>query len=252
MASLQDKKGQNEMSRKPVLMVGLILAAAALLGGCVTLTPREILNLPPEPSPKWVTDLPQAADARQLFIVAGCDLTTAWISMHQKDESGNWQMILTTPGFIGMNGLGKTTEGDGKTPVGTFFFNRAFGIADDPGCAIPYSKADENTYWCGDIREGMHYNELVSLADYPDLDQADSEHILDYTFHYQYCLNISYNEEETPGLGSGIFLHCFGDRKPFTHGCVAIPEDQMYYVMTHVVPDCIVVIDSLENLGGSF
>ena len=43
-------------------------------------------------SPEWVTDLPEAQDASQLFIVGGLgmDKTTATVSMHQKDEDGNW------------------------------------------------------------------------------------------------------------------------------------------------------------------
>ena len=28
--------------------------------------------------------------------------------------------------------------------------------------------------------------------------------------------------------------------------------DQMLFIMQHVSPDCAVVIDTLENLGGSF
>ena len=48
--------------------------------------------------------------------------------------------------------------------------NRAFGIADDPGCAISYVKVDNDTYWSGDPREGFHYNELVNIKDLPDLD----------------------------------------------------------------------------------
>ncbi|MBQ1586162.1 MAG: L,D-transpeptidase family protein, partial [Ruminococcus sp.] len=52
--------------------------------------------------------------------------------------------------------------------------------------------------------------------------------------------------------GSAIFLHCLGDRKPRTGGCVAVPEEQMYYIMQHVDPDCVVVIDSMENLGAEF
>ena len=164
---------------------------------------------------------------------------------------------LTVPegsifGFIGKNGLGKTQEGDGMTPVGTFTFNRAFGIAPDPGCAIRYVQADEDTYWSGDVNEGMHYNELVSLKDFPELDRDNSEHILDYPYEYQYCLNISYNADGTPNAGSAIFLHCLGDRKPRTGGCVAIPMDQMYFVMQHVSPDCVVVIDSMEHLGADF
>jgi L,D-peptidoglycan transpeptidase YkuD (ErfK/YbiS/YcfS/YnhG family) len=43
-----------------------------------------------------------------------------------------------------------------------------------------------------------------------------------------------------------------GDRKPYTGGCVAIPENLMKQVMQTVREDCVVVIDTLENLGGSF
>ncbi|MBR5980752.1 MAG: hypothetical protein IK035_01975, partial [Firmicutes bacterium] len=99
---------------------------------------------------------------------------------------------------------------------------------------------------------GMHYNELVRLSELPRLNTAVCEHIIDCVYEYQYCLNISYNARGTAGAGSAIFLHCLGDRKPFTCGCVAIPMDQMLFVMQHVRPDCAVVIDSLENLGGSF
>ena len=215
-------------------------------------TPREIIGLEAEASPEWAVALAEKQDAQQLFVVAVYENTTAWISLHEKDADGVWKMTMSTPGFIGKNGLGKTKEGDGMSPVGVFSFNRAFGIAPDPGCAISYVQVDENTYWSGDAREGMHYNEMVSLTEYPELNLPDSEHIVDYTYQYQYCLNISYNAEGTPGLGSAIFLHCLGDRKPYTGGCVAIPMEQMYFVMQHVSPDCVVVIDTLENLGGSF
>ncbi|MBP3901647.1 MAG: L,D-transpeptidase family protein [Blautia sp.] len=209
-------------------------------------------------SPEWVTALPQAQDenVNQLFVVAGMsmDTTTATISMHQRDEEGNWKQILSTPGFVGKNGLcldEEHKEGCGQTPVGVYSFNKAFGIAPDPGCAIPYTQVDNNTYWSGDDKEGMHYNEMVDLKDYPDLDMENSEHIVDYEYQYQYCLNISFNEDGTPGRGSAIFLHCFGPTKPYTGGCVALPENIMKQVMQNVQPDCVVVIDTLENLNGS-
>lgn len=204
-------------------------------------------------SPEWVGALDAAGDAQQMFIVAafGPDANDAWISLHEKQSDGTWLMIMTTPGFIGKNGLGKTREGDGRTPTGVFHFNCAFGIADDPGSIIPYVKADDDTYWSGDIREGYRYNELVSLRDLPGLDTENSEHIADYIYHYQYCLNISYNEDGIPGLGSAIFLHCFGPAKPFTGGCVAIPEDCMKFVMRRVDENTVIVIDTYENLAGS-
>lgn len=244
-----------------LLAAALLLPSLGLFGcgkqeqaadAAALLTPRERLEMEAEVSPDWVTALPEAQDAQQLFVIAAHEKTTAWVSMHEKDENGEWHMIMSTPGFIGKNGLGKTQEGDGMTPVGTFTFNRAFGIAPDPGCAIRYVQADEDTYWSGDVNEGMHYNELVSLKELPELDKDNSEHILDYPYEYQYCLNISYNADGTPNAGSAIFLHCLGDRKPRTGGCVAIPMDQMYFVMQHVSPDCVVVIDSMEHLGADF
>ena len=209
-------------------------------------------------SPEWVTNLDAAKDesTKQLFVVAGLgmDKTTATVSMHQRDEQGNWKQILSTPAFVGKNGLcldADHAEGCGQTPIGVYHFNKAFGIAADPGCAIPYTQVTDDTYWSGDAREGMHYNEMVSFAEYPDLDMENSEHIVDYEYQYQYCLNISFNEDGTAGRGSAIFLHCFGPTKPYTGGCVALPENIMKIVMEKVEPDCVVVIDTLDNMGGA-
>ncbi|MBR5383031.1 MAG: hypothetical protein IK133_04345 [Clostridia bacterium] len=208
------------------------------------------------PSPEWVAALPAAQDdnVKQLFIVAGIgmDKTTATISMHQRDESGAWMQILSTPGFVGKRGLcldEEHKEGCAQTPIGVYHFNKAFGIAEDPGCAISYFQVNENTYWSGDPER--FYNQMVDIRDVPDLVMDDSEHIVHYEYEYQYCLNISFNEEGTPGRGSAIFLHCFGQYKPWTGGCVAVPENIMKLIMQNVHEDCVVVIDTLENLGGS-
>lgn len=75
---------------------------------------------------------------------------------------------------------------------------------------------------------------------------------LSISYQYQYCLNISFNEEGAPGRGSAIFLHCFGPAMPYTGGCVAIPEYIMVQVMQNVREDCVVVIDTMENLNASF
>ncbi len=206
-------------------------------------------------SPSWVTELPAAQDAEQLFIVAGMgmDQTTAYITMHERDENGVWKQILSTPGYVGRNGLCLDTdhaEGCGQTPVGAYSFNKAFGIAPDPGCALPYIQADDNTYWSGDPER--QYNQMVDLRDVPDLAMEDSEHIIDYEYQYQYCLNISFNDQGTPGRGSAIFLHCLGPAKPYTGGCVAVPENMMRMIMQRVSPECTVIIDTFENLGAGF
>ena len=241
--------------RKKLLVVVCLLILILMLPGCgKTAGPLDDYQGIDVVSPDWVGKLDAAGDAKQMLIVAAfsADATDAWISLHEKQSDGSWHMVMTSPGFIGKNGLGKTREGDAKTPVGIFHFNRAFGIADDPGCAIPYVKVDQDTYWSGDPRDGYRYNELVNLKDLPglDLESGDSEHIIDYPYHYQYCLNISYNEEGTPGLGSAIFLHCLAPAKPFTGGCVSIPEDHMRFVMQKVDGSTAVVIDTYEALSG--
>ena len=209
-------------------------------------------------SPDWVKSLPKAKDenTKQLFIVGaiGVDKSTATISMHQRDENGNWKQILSTPGFVGMNGMCEDAirkEGVMRTPIGVYRFNKAFGIADDPGCKMEYIKVTDDIYWSGDQRDGMHYNEMVNIKDFPNLDVKNSEHIIDYEYQYQYCLNISFNEEAISGKGSAIFLHCLGPISPYTAGCVAIPENIMKIVMQNVTPNCVVVMDILENVKGN-
>ena len=237
-------------------MSTFVLTLAILLCGLTALA-DDGLHADIQPvvdSPEWVTKLPAAQDAQQLFVVAAMamDRTTASISMHQKDADGNWKQILSTPGFVGKNGLcldADHVEGCGQTPVGVYRFNKAFGIAPDPGCAISYVQVDDDTYWSGD--PDYRYNEMVDIKDYAGLAMDDSEHIVDYEYQYQYCLNISFNEDGTPGRGSAIFLHCFGPTKPYTGGCVAIPENIMKLVMQNVREDCVVVIDTLENMNGT-
>ena len=199
-------------------------------------------------SPEWLTKLDAVKDAEQIIVVAGVGDTTAYVSMHEKNKDGKWQMLLQTPGYIGLEGMGNADCDHARTPTGTFTIDKAFGIADDPGCSIPYVKVTKDLYWSSDMRDGMRYNEMVSIDDYPDLDKKNSEHLIDYSKAYQYCLNISFNEECTPGRGSAIFLHCTGNNK-YTAGCVAVPKDTMVQIMKCVDPYCVVVIDTKSALG---
>ena len=240
------------MKKVASMIVALLLTVGTGMAAFAAEEPPAGLHADIQPvvdSPAWVVALPAAQEADQLFVVAG----TATISLHQKDENGVWKQLLSTPGFVGKNGLcldKDHREGCGQTPIGVYHFNKAFGIAADPGCALPYVQVDDNTYWSGD--PGEHYNEMVDIRDYPNLLLDDSEHIVDYEYQYQYCLNISFNEEGTPGRGSAIFLHCFGPLKPYTGGCVAVPENIMKLIIKTVRPDCVVVIDTFANMNGSF
>lgn len=192
-------------------------------------------------SPSWVAKLNAAKDADQIVIVSGTKGSDAEFSMHEKGTDGQWRQVLSASAYIGKKGWGKKKEGDGKTPVGVFHFTMAFGINADPGCPIGYTQVDETHYWNGDSNSPS-YNQFVSTRDDDKFNKKESEHIIDYTLAYPYVLNISYNEEGTPGLGSAIFLHCY-TKNHFTGGCVAIPEKVMIEVLKRVKEDCVVVMD---------
>lgn len=225
------------------------LSAALLLAGCgAQETESYFIQQEVRESPAWVTGLDAAADAEQMIVVAGVDKTTAYITMHEKSADGTWQQLIATPGFIGLDGLGEANIEDCYTPVGTFTVGRAFGLADDPGCKLDYTKVDDSYYWSGD--PANHFNELVSTKDVPDLDTENSEHIADFDFAYQYVLDMGYNTECAPEKGFAFFFHSFRVNRTYTGGCVAVPEDVMRFVMQNVEPGCVFVIDSLENMGG--
>lgn len=219
-----------------------------------TTTTSKPTTVPKNLSPQWVRNLSQARNSKntQLFIVAGDGMSksTAKVSMHERDKDGNWIQIFSVKGLVGRYGLvadKNRKEGCKKTPIGIYTFNKAFGIAKDPGCALGYTKVTKDLYWSGDQRKGMQYNKMVSIKDYPKLDKKKSEHLIDYTKPYQYCLNISFNKECIAGKGSAIFLHCTGNTK-YTSGCVSIPKSTMLKVMKRVKPGCVVIINTASKL----
>lgn len=216
-----------------------------LLAACSPSSEPAAVPDPPdgarEASPAWVAEKAEAEGTDSLIAVEITTGSNAVLTMHGKNASGRWKQTLSVPAFIGKNGAGKEREGDLKTPLGTFGFNRAFGLADDPGCALDYVKVDGTHYWDCD-GASARYNTLVTTNEYQDFDKEASERIADYPDAYRYVLNTTWNEERIPGKGSAIFLHCQREGRTYTGGCIAIPEEAMEYVMRHVRPETKIVI----------
>lgn len=190
----------------------------------------------------WVWELDVAKETAQLIVVAA-EGNKAVISLHEKDENGIWKEILSTDGKIGENGIGKTQEGDRKTPIGAFKFIKAFGIKDNPGTKLDYLKVDNTHYWVDDVNS-KYYNQFVSTSDVAK-DWISAEHIVEATGSYNYVLATDYNIECTKGAGSAIFLHCLPTGGA---GCVAVPEEVMKEIMLRVQEDCILIIDSTTEV----
>lgn len=187
-----------------------------------------------------------ATDAKQLIIVSVAE-EEAVLLFYEKQTDGDWIEIIKTTAIIGKNGLGKTREGDMKTPMGEYRFTKAFGILENPGAKMEYTQVDESYYWVDDM-DSKYYNQFVSTDDVmPDWNSA--EHICEYGELYHYVLATSYNEEAIPGAGSAVFLHCATEDTAYTAGCVAIPEEYMRELLQRVEEDCVLVIDAASQIN---
>lgn len=199
-------------------------------------------DLEDEKTSSWVADLDMAETASQIIVVAA-DGSNATVSMHEKAEDGIWTELLSTAGKIGRNGIGKTKEGDGKTPTGVYRFLFGFGNMPDPGCGLNYTQVDDSYYWVDDS-ESVYYNQFVTTNEVTK-DWDSAEHISGVKNSYNYVLALDYNVDCVPGKGSAIFMHCTPTGGA---GCIAIPEDVMVEIMQNVKDGCVVVIDSEEVL----
>ena len=172
------------------------------------------------------------ADSQVLITLAGSRSSdTGELNVYTKGDDGAWKTVYAgIRAKYGMNGLYKEKEGDSKTPVGVFKLNTPFGIADSvEGFPDNYIKVDSDMYWNGDSASDR-YNKLVNAKEYTAFDRSASEHLINYSGYYDYCIDIGYNYEGTPYRGSAIFLHCVINDE-HTHGCIAIPKEYMTEIM---------------------
>lgn len=169
----------------------------------------------------------------QILAVAGTGDCNADISYYKK-ENGNWELKWTEKGYVGRNGItDNKKEGDGATPSGTYSFDLAFGLLDDPGSVLPYHKIEEGDFWVDDPASS-HYNQLENEKTTAK-DWNSGENLIKTSPYYNYALNLNYNKERTPGAGSAIFLHCFkASGYQGSAGCICLPETRMKELLTCV------------------
>lgn len=132
---------------------------------------------------------------------------------------------------VGDRGVGRTREGQGRTPAGVFTITRAFGSAPDNGTRLPYVRTGPRDWWDENPRSAG-YNQLVISRDSPG---GNSENLYYAGRAYAHAVVINYNTDPiVRGAGSGMFLHV-GNGTPTT-GCVAIPASDLDFVMRWLNP----------------
>ncbi len=157
-------------------------------------------------------------------------------------RGGQYEEIFRCPAVVGKNGPGKQSGGDVKTPLGPWTVGEAYGINDDPGSLLPYTKITEDMYWCATGSNGKKYNTLIYRSDDPDADYSEDEHLIDYPIVYNYLLDLGYNRAGAPYAGNAIFLHCWRDPDHPTGGCIAVSEEDMIWILQTITPGTSVTI----------
>jgi L,D-peptidoglycan transpeptidase YkuD (ErfK/YbiS/YcfS/YnhG family) len=184
--------------------------------------------------------LPAASSCNQMVVVQYKSGSSATLTMHEKDSEGVWRQILSSYAYLGKKGIGKTKEGDMKTPVGTFNLKTPFGIKANPGTSLDYVKVTKYHYWCGSTGS-KYYNQLIDTRVTNRARTSSDEYLINYKGVYNYGAFIDYNASGTAGKGSCIFLHCTGGSKS-TAGCVAVPESVMIKILKALKSGCKIVI----------
>jgi len=170
-------------------------------------------------------------NVNEIVLVRHTEGSRAELTLYRKQDSA-WKPVLNTDARIGLAGLGKTAEGDMKTPAGDFGIRCAFGIEDNPGTALPYVKVDGKLYCCSE--EGPEYNSFVNHP-------CVGEHMIDYREEYAYGLFPDYNSAGEYPKGSAIFMHVHG-RKPYTAGCISVSREAMVEILKQLSPGARIVI----------
>jgi L,D-peptidoglycan transpeptidase YkuD (ErfK/YbiS/YcfS/YnhG family) len=159
-------------------------------------------------------------------IAGGYGDTTATLTAFQRTSTGWAQVWGPWTAEVGYNGFappGQKSEGDGRTPSGSYSFGFMFGIDADPGVMFPWRPVSGVDYW-NDDPSSAYYNQWIDeQTQGVAAAGADPEPMDDPPF-YVYGAVIDYNMypvSHTPPDGSAIFFHYSPNA---TTGCVALPS----------------------------
>lgn len=156
----------------------------------------------------------------------------------QTEENNAWSLVFEEDNaYVGKYGIGKTSEGDAKTPMQDLGVLYAFGIRDNPGTALDYIDVTPTTFACDE--ECEYYNTIIDTAETGH--DCKGEEMYKFTPEYNYGIATDFNADCVQGAGSAIFIHCKG-AKAFTGGCIALDEEHMVEVLRHADAGMRVVI----------
>jgi len=180
----------------------------------------------------------------QIIIVLANNWDSVQATLYAYEKQyGRWVLKFTHPVVVGAKGLGVgdgvtainipnapvKKEGDLKAPAGIFSIGAAFGYSPMAGAGFiknVYIQATD-TVICVDDAHSIYYNRIIS-ADTAHKDWNSFEHMRLTKNYYKWGLFVNHNAPlTTPGHGSCIFIHIWGNANEGTEGCTAMTEDNL-------------------------
>jgi len=133
---------------------------------------------------------------------------------------------------LGRNGVTlEKTEGDGKTPIGTYPLRKLLYRADrlpKPETGLPAEVLTPETGWCEDPAHA-DYNRQITLPHPAGTDRMTREDHL-----YDLVIIVGYNDDPPVApKGSAIFIHLARPEFTGTAGCIGLRLPDLVEVLRH-------------------
>ena len=142
---------------------------------------------------------------------------------------------------IGKSGFSKNKkEGDGCTPVGTFYIENVYYRADKIRTLetnINKVRINKIDGWCDDPTQ-KEYNQLIR---FPYNFSAEELYRDDSLYNIVCVLNYNTNPI-IPGLGSAIFIHVANDEYASTEGCIALKQEDLTFLLGLIDKDTEIIL----------
>lgn len=204
------------------------------------------------PHPKDREWLKASRQAMIVEAIRDTDKTGTLTCWERSTPQNSWQpagpgkaVSLGRTGMVPGNGLviwdsGQLKrEGDGKTPVGIFSADMAFGYATPAEAAfvkLPYLMV-EARHFCVDDPGSRHYNRIVDADLIVEKDWSSAEEMLRQDGLYRWGIFPGYNTRHVEAeAGSCIFLHLWRGPEHPTEGCTAMALADMENLLQWIDP----------------
>jgi L,D-peptidoglycan transpeptidase YkuD (ErfK/YbiS/YcfS/YnhG family) len=188
----------------------------------------------------------------QVLLVIGDDLTSVAARVYFVEKvKGRWKSVYgpidATAGRSGFVLPGEKKEGDGRTPIGLYPLEFAFGYAPKIPTKMAYRQATVEDVWVDDP-DSRDYNKWVTRGDRA---ATSFERMRRQDDLYMYGIVVGYNRSPVvSGLGSAIFFHIWKGPTEPTAGCIAMSEEDLTAILSRLDPSQkpVVVIEVAQTL----